>query len=45
MSVGLEVHQVELGGNRALAQVTEGRLIALRPVDLLLRNQTWVLLN
>jgi hypothetical protein len=45
MAVGLEVHQVELGGNRALAQVTEGRLIALRPVDLLLRNQTWVLLN
>jgi hypothetical protein len=45
MAVGLEVHQVELGGNRAVARVTEGRLVSLRPVDMLLRNQTWVLLN
>jgi hypothetical protein len=45
MAVGLEVHQVELDGNRAVARVTEGRLVSLRPVDMLLRNQTWVLLN
>ncbi len=45
MDVGLEVHQVELDGNRAIVLVTEGRLISLRPVNMLLRNQTWVLLN
>lgn len=45
MSVGYEVHQVELEGNRALARVTEGRQVVLRTVGMLLRNQMWVLLN
>jgi hypothetical protein len=43
--VGVEVHQLELDGNRAIAMVTEGRRVTLREMNLFLRNRTWVLLN
>ncbi len=43
--VGFEVHQVELFGNEAEVQVTEGTRTALRPVTMALKNQNWVLLN
>lgn len=43
--LGFEVHQVELEGNRAVAQVTEGRRVTLRAVTMVLRNQAWILLH
>jgi hypothetical protein len=43
--VGFEVHQVELYGNEAVVQVTEGTRTTLRPVTMALKNQSWVLLN
>lgn len=44
-AVGVEVHQLELDGNRAIAMVTEGRRPNLREMNLSLRNRTWVLIN
>lgn len=44
-AVGVEVHQLELDGNQAIAMVTEGRRANLREMSLYLRNRTWVLIN
>lgn len=44
-AVGVEVHQLELDGNQAVALVTEGRRANLREMTLFLRNRTWVLIN
>lgn len=44
-AVGVEVHQLQLEGNQAIALVTEGRRPNLREMTLLLRNRTWVLVN
>ncbi len=44
-SLGFDVHQVDLIGNQAVAQVTEGRRPHLRAVSMALLNQDWVLLN
>ncbi len=44
-AVGVEVHQLELDGNQAIAMVTEGRRAHLREMTLFLRNRTWVLIN
>lgn len=43
--LGFEVHQVEMEGNRAVVQVTEGRRVSLRSVTMILRNQAWILLH
>lgn len=43
--LGFEVHQVDLSGNQARVQVTEGRGVVLRPITMALRNRDWVLLN
>lgn len=43
--LGFEVHQVDLSGNEARVQVTEGRGVVLRPITMALRNRDWVLIN
>lgn len=43
--LGFEVHQIDLAGNQAVAQVTEGTRLGLRSISMALRNQDWVLLN
>jgi hypothetical protein len=43
--LGFEVHQVDLSGNAARVQVTEGRGVVLRPITMALRNRDWVLIN
>lgn len=43
--LGFEVHQVDLSGNQARVQVTEGRGVVLRPITMALRNRDWVLIN
>lgn len=45
MDLGFEVHQVEMEGNQAIVQVTEGRRVTLRAVTMVLRNQAWILLH
>ena len=45
MSLGYKVHRVDLEGDRAIVLITEGRRVITRPVNLVLRNQAWVLLN
>lgn len=44
-ALGFEVHQVDLTGNEAVVQVTEGARPGLRRISMALRNQSWVLLN
>ncbi len=44
-TLGFEVHQVDLMGNEAIAQVTEGTRLGLRAVSMALRNHDWVLLH
>lgn len=43
--LGFEVHQVDLTGNQAVVQVTEGRRLGLRAITMALMNRDWVLLN
>lgn len=43
--LGFEVHHVDLSGNQAIVQVTEGRRLALRAITMALMNRDWVLLN
>lgn len=43
--LGFEVHHVDLSGNQARVQVTEGRGVVLRAITMALRNRDWVLLN
>lgn len=43
--LGFEVHQVDLSGNQAVVQVTEGRRLGLRAITMALMNRDWVLLN
>lgn len=45
MDLGFEVHQVEMEGNRAVVQVTEGRRVTLRTVTMVLRNRAWIFLH
>ena len=44
-SLGFQVHQVDLSGNQARVQVTEGPRLVLRAITMALKNQDWVLLN
>jgi len=44
-SLGFEVHQIDLSGNEAIVQVTEGQRVGLRAIRMALMNQDWVLLN
>lgn len=43
--LGFEVHQIDMSGNRATVQATEGRRIYLTPLSMLLHGEAWVLLN
>ncbi|HZD09851.1 MAG TPA: hypothetical protein VE553_00770, partial [Candidatus Binatia bacterium] len=44
-SLGFEVQRVDLSGNQARVQATEGSRVGLRDITMALMNRDWILLN
>jgi hypothetical protein len=45
MALGYDVHTLELDGNQAYVEVTEGTRTSLQKVTMALKNSDWILLN